>query len=418
MTRHLFVSVTLIGLALCALAQAQTTWYVDDDCPNPPGTGTLEDPFCTVQDAVDVTVDGDIVEVAPGVYEDGIDIHNLNITIISTDGPYATKLGPATGNPGLPDTMVSIENCAGAGVRLEGFTIRNGHGHQGLGLAGGVGIFSSTAVLENDIVQGNSAFSAGGGIYISNATDTVRIVNCLITHNQAVFVPDPEYGGGLYVENSDVLIRGSTFSDNHARLCGGAIFCYGSGSLTIRDSILWGDTADAEGPEIYLWGVGPEGITFSLDYNDLEGGLDAIVFMGIGVYNEPIGNIAEDPEFIDAPAYHVPCCSPVVNAGTPDFTPIYETDIDGQFRVLDGRYDMGADEVDLSLVLDGDFDDDGVVDFLDFLKFANCFTGPCGDPPCYPPLYEGCCTIGDFEDDGDVDMDDFAAFQLVYEGGD
>jgi len=417
MTRHLFVFVVLIGFALSTSAQAQWTWYVDDDnCPG--GTGTPEDPFCTVQQAVDVAADGDIVEVAPGVYEDGIDIDNLNITIISTDGPYLTGLGPATGNPGLLDTVVAIEYCAGAGVRVEGFTIRNGRGHQDSGFAGGVEIFNSTAVLENDIIQDNSVFNAGGGIYVCNATDTVRIVNCLITRNQAALVPDFGHGGGLYIENSDVLIRGSTFSDNRARLYGGAILCHGSGSLTIRDSILWGDTADVEGPEIYLWGTAPDGITFSLDYNDLEGGLDAIVFEGIGVYNEPVGNIAEDPEFIHAPAYHVPCCSPVVNAGTPDVIPIDETDIDGQFRVMDGRYDMGADEVDLSLIIDGDFDDDGVVDLLDFLKFASCFTGPCGDPPCYPPLYEGCCTIGDFEDDGDVDLADFATFQLVFEGGD
>ena len=60
---------TLI-LALAAVsgaAHAQTTWYVDDDnCPCA-GTGTIGDPFCLIQDAIDAAAaSGDEIIVDGG----------------------------------------------------------------------------------------------------------------------------------------------------------------------------------------------------------------------------------------------------------------------------------------------------------------------------------------------------------------
>ena len=68
----------------------------------------------------------------------------------------------------------------------------------------------------------------------------------------------------------------------------------------------------------------------------------------------------------------------------------------------------------------GDMNFDGVVDLLDLPILENvegCWTGPCAEPPCVPPLYEDrCCAAGDFDFDGDVDLDDFAAFDLLIGG--
>ena|GEM_PF-5285573 len=67
----------------------------------------------------------------------------------------------------------------------------------------------------------------------------------------------------------------------------------------------------------------------------------------------------------------------------------------------------------LEVIIFGDFDDDGDVDLGDHADFHDCFTGPCGEPPCTPPLYEGNpgCVVADFEVDGDVDLEDYAAMQ-------
>lgn len=49
----------------------------------------------------------------------------------------------------------------------------------------------------------------------------------------------------------------------------------------------------------------------------------------------------------------------------------------------------------------GDFDDNGAIDFFDFREFANCFTGSGGGP------VEESCACGDADGDTEVDLDDF-----------
>jgi hypothetical protein len=58
---------------------------------------------------------------------------------------------------------------------------------------------------------------------------------------------------------------------------------------------------------------------------------------------------------------------------------------------------------------DGDCDDDGDVDLLDFATFQICFSGPdaMADPGC---------ECSDFNGDGDVDLGDFGGFQLAFTG--
>ena len=56
---------------------------------------------------------------------------------------------------------------------------------------------------------------------------------------------------------------------------------------------------------------------------------------------------------------------------------------------------------------DGDFDDDGDVDLMDFAAFQRCFACPGMTSEC---------RAGDFEPDGDVDPDDYADFVPVFTG--
>ena len=84
MKRHL-TPIALV-LLLCAPLTAQTTWYVDDDaCPGGPGTGTIGDPYCSIQTAIVAALNGDTVEVALGTYMESIDFLGKAITVRSTD---------------------------------------------------------------------------------------------------------------------------------------------------------------------------------------------------------------------------------------------------------------------------------------------------------------------------------------------
>ncbi|MGB2988186.1 MAG: hypothetical protein WBE26_20145, partial [Phycisphaerae bacterium] len=65
----------------------------------------------------------------------------------------------------------------------------------------------------------------------------------------------------------------------------------------------------------------------------------------------------------------------------------------------------------------GDINGDGAVDLADHASLSDCFTGPCGDGPCDPPLdTDSCCQIVDFDGDWDVDLNDVAAFQRAFTG--
>ncbi|UCE59406.1 MAG: VCBS repeat-containing protein [Phycisphaerales bacterium] len=59
---------------------------------------------------------------------------------------------------------------------------------------------------------------------------------------------------------------------------------------------------------------------------------------------------------------------------------------------------------------DGDFDGGGVVDYDDYLAFADCFTGPDNGP-----VAEG-CEPGDFDFDDDIDCVDWYEFVMAWTG--
>ncbi|HLB73633.1 MAG TPA: right-handed parallel beta-helix repeat-containing protein, partial [Sedimentisphaerales bacterium] len=115
------------------------------------------------------------------------------------------------------------------------------------------------------------------------------------------------------------------------------------------------------------------------------------------------GNITGDPGFMnivtDPNDLHLDETSQCKDTGDPNGSYGSETDIDDEKRIEYGRVDMGADEYYLS---NADFDDDGIVNFIDYAVFAAAWQTEPADVN-----YNDVC---DLQDNNNIDFNDLALF--------
>lgn len=254
----------LIPLLLPALSANADIIHVPDD-------------FETIQSAIrdENTVDGDVILIEPGVYMDTINFVGKNIIVASRyydtgDEDYISRTIVDGNND---HRVVIIRNGVTAQGQLIGLTIRNGRYQWG----GGVYIHGSSPTLSRLIIYGNVATSNGGGVYATNESHPV-LDHVTIFGNE-----------------------GETF---------GALRSYNGSTITITNSIIYGNTPDELPDEM------------TATYCDLEGGF------------EGNGNIDEDPAFvnIEEDDFHLAGNSGCIDTGDPDD----DLDPDGT------RADMGA----------------------------------------------------------------------------
>ena len=312
----------------------------------------------------------------------------------------------------------------------------------------------------------NTADQAGGALYIGSSTD-ISITNCVFRENSG------GTGGAMYVGRETVLtLVGCTFERNSSTGLAGAIFrgsdgvssmtnCAfvwnsavgGAGAmyngsrsvLTARDCLFWGNAAGGSGGALYnsdseqilsnctfsaniassggamfnssghprvtntvLWGDSPQ------EMFNVAGSVPVVTFSNVMGGWTGVGNIDEDPRFVDPAAddYHIQPGSPCIDAGDPAFVPEPgETDLDRQMRVWDGdgggvaRVDMGADEHG-SYVF-GDLNCDAAVDAFDIEPFVLALFDPDG----YAQLHPDCeANLADLNADGNIDALDIEPF--------
>lgn len=166
-------------IAIVAVITAGTPGFsLDYD----PWAGYLHVPgeYSTIQSAIDIAVDGDVVLVANGTYKgDGnrnIDFLGKAITVTSENGPVESIIDCENDGTGF-----YFENGEDSDSMIEGLTIRNGY----TSIYGG-GIhcsYFSDPIITNCVIMGNTAGYQGGGIrcYYSSPT----ITNCTISKNAA-----------------------------------------------------------------------------------------------------------------------------------------------------------------------------------------------------------------------------------------
>jgi len=382
------------------------TWYVQTDGSDTDGTGSTDSPFASIQSAINfATTDGDSVTVAAGTYVENINFRGRNIKVVGEDRETTIIDGNQNGS------VVVFESGESNLTLISGFTITNGTGYSpdpggpGGYLRGG-GIFGDNCspTLRNLLITGNTALGSsgeGGGInfrtgspYFDNlvitgnhATEaggaaiqgmnTATLINSQIINNQCdggqsagislgwgeitlknVLISDnfvlqgnSTVSGGLAINSGTANLINSTISGN---IGGKGVFIEGAANLNITNSIIFGNS----GSEIVFrpaGGASPQSYA-TINYSNIESGLDSIVTNDNGTVTWGSGNIDADPAFVDTANgdYHLSDLSPVISAGTDSIeitgTWYYAptTDIEGNPRPNPAGTspDMGAYESD------------------------------------------------------------------------
>ncbi|MCH2134749.1 MAG: right-handed parallel beta-helix repeat-containing protein [Phycisphaerales bacterium] len=227
--------------------------------------------YLTIQDAIDVAINGDEIVVAPGTWtgtgNNVVDFLGKSITVRSSNGPGVTVIDgqgvrrgvaftggetsdsvikgftirngritdPNINDEGAgiwcaTDTAATIIGCTiidnvawgGGGVMLRGTntmtdcTIMNNNTPDNTsanGYAGGMYCLSNTSIVTNCEIIGNGSYWGGGAVFMYSDS---QFINCTISGNSSV------QGGGVYIRNQSPTLNQCNIYGNTAQSGGGA----------------------------------------------------------------------------------------------------------------------------------------------------------------------------------------------------
>jgi len=352
------------------------------------GIITVPYDYPTIQSAIDMSWDGDIIQVIPNTYYENIDYMGKEIQIMGLGGATYTCIDGSR-----KDRVVNFGSWLGSGAALYGFTICNGEAYEGGGIdgshssprvshciiqnnradnGGGIHFSHGSPIVTDCIFKDNHADYAGGGM--TNHLCSPLVQNCIFQDNgsdymaggmwnigahptvdQCIFQDNwaASYGGGMYNQAGAPTVIQCTFVGNWSY--GGGIYnMYDSAKPIIIQCIFYGNRVaifndeDSKSTVINC-------ILWNLSYKEImnDGGGSAVVtHTCIQGGHSGTGNIDSDPLFVDPEScdFHLSLDSPCIDAGDNSAPNLPEFDFEGDARIFDGNadgvatVDMGIDE--------------------------------------------------------------------------
>jgi hypothetical protein len=207
------------------------------------------------------------------------------------------------------------------------------------GIGGALSFEFSIPLIQNNVFEDNYS-ALGGAFSILRSDAEITIANNLVFDNEATF-----FGGAIAILTANAILANNTIVSNHAAY-GGGIYLNENAFPIIYNTILWGNTANAEhGIQVFAWDVH----SLPVLYNSIiEGGIENI--WSEAFTDECYDCIDIDPEFSlqeDHP-YAPIFTSPAIMGGYPEteFLNLPPTDLAGNPRITNGIIDIGAYELD------------------------------------------------------------------------
>lgn len=264
--------------------------------------------YFTIQSALQASVNGDTILVAPGTYFENLRFKGKKVVLASQflySGDYKhIRTTIINGSqPAHPDTasVVRFTDAEDASTALIGFTLTGGRGTkwpdahiQGTFREGG-GILceGSSPVIKHNLIINNEAVNISGGV-ASAGGGAIRcdggqpqILNNVIMHNRG------RYGGGIVLNFTGAIIRNNlicqnsggdqfggsgiwmlnnstlpkiiennTIIGNRSALAGGGVRIDGA-TVVLRNNLIWGNAAP-NGAQIHVQGAASVNATYNL----------------------------------------------------------------------------------------------------------------------------------------------------------
>jgi len=215
------------------------------------------------------------------------------IAVFKSDGVTLTGNAIYSNTVGWRGSGIDLEETTGA--TLERNVVHRNTGPNAVAVQD-----SQTVTLMNNMVVDN-----GGGLHITSSD--VRMLHTTLARNRGGRALASEGGSALWMTNTIVV--------SHTR----GVMAHGAGTVITAVATLWGEGVWANKEDYYV--------------EALDGGTVITVT-----------DVWGDPAFVDPAAgdYHITRASAAVDAG------VYcgvDTDIDGQPRPRNDKYDIGADEL-------------------------------------------------------------------------
>ena len=247
--------------------------------------------------------------IGGGVYLWGEASLTINDCIIRDNSAIGTTKyvnGYGGGGVGQENSLLTLNNCKimgnSAGVGCGGVGCLNNSSmiltnsiiteNSASIVGGGTGGWYGSFTVTDCVIRSNRAQDVGGGIYCGHSSAT--ITNCVIAQNTTA---DREGGGGVMCSYPDasLTIRNCTIYGNSTEnrsWGGGGVLCRNA-SVTVTNSIIWGNTAP-KGREI---SVQDAASTLAITYSSVADGEAGISVGGGCTLNWGAGNIDADPCF-------------------------------------------------------------------------------------------------------------------------
>ncbi|MBR4654923.1 MAG: SUMF1/EgtB/PvdO family nonheme iron enzyme [Kiritimatiellae bacterium] len=338
MLKKLTVAVLLMPMMVSA-----TTWYVNGSTGSNYNSGTSQSSAkATIQAAIDASSAGDTILVAPGTYNERIEI-SRRVEVKSASGAKNTTVHGLSGYAAVR----IMENATGA--TIDGFEITGGTGEPnpssyGYDYYGGGVRCRTSATIRNCIIHGNGhgtprtdSGTFGGGI--SSASGSVLVENCLFYDNFAWAC-----GGAIFVESDDgemTLVNCTIYGNDSTDFFGyqGGVGLANGATVKVKGCIVWnngGSQIDA------FSSVYSSGTMAAVSYSCVQGG---VTKKNVATLNVGAGNISATPNFVDAANgdYRLTAGSPCIDAGDNSYV-TSDKDLAGNARIANGTVDIGCYE--------------------------------------------------------------------------